>query len=202
MSRYFKSPTNSFDKIGVLSFKYLFMIGLPISIGVTLLADKIIQIVYGSMYIHSAIALQILVWSFFIMCVCTVPTLGLSSANKQHVVTTGMGITAILNIILNLVLIPKYSLIGAAIATIIVCSFEFFFEFYFMNKYAVKIRLLNGNFAKIVFASFAMGLFIVYSQLNIFLTVILVTFIYGVLIIILKALSKEDLSMFKKIISR
>ena len=202
MSKFFKSSMNSFYKISILSFKYLLMIGLPISIGITLLADKVILLVYGDVYINSTIALQILVWSFFIMCVCGVPTLTLNTIGKQHIVTTGMSITATLNIMLNLFLIPKYSLVGAAIATIIVCFFEFFFEFYFMNRYAVKIRLLNGDFAKIGFASFVMGSFIIYFQANIFLTVILAALIYLLLILISKALSKEDFRMFREIFPR
>jgi O-antigen/teichoic acid export membrane protein len=201
MSRFSKSSIDAFNKIGTLSFKYLLILGLPISIGVTLLADKIILLVYGPEYIVAIIALQILVWSFFIMCLCGIPTTSLNATNKQHIVTAGMGITAILNIILNLILIPKYSLVGAAIATIIVCFFEFFFEFYFMNKYAVKIRLVNGDFAKVIFASFVMCSFIIYFPANIFLTIILATFIYGLFIIVSKAFSKEDLSMLKKIIS-
>ena len=136
------------------------------------------------------------------MAICGIPTTSLNAINKQHIVSAGMGIAAILNILLNLILIPKYSIAGAAGATIIVCVFEFFYEFYFMNRVAVKIRLMNGDSVKIVLASFMMGLFIIYSKENIFYTVIISTFVYTAFIIILKVFSLNDLIVIKKIIYR
>jgi len=84
LSKYYGSARSSFDKVGTLSFKFLLMVGLPISVGVTLLAEKIIQLVYGSAYINSSYALQIMVWVFFINCIAIAPFHALNSANKQH----------------------------------------------------------------------------------------------------------------------
>ena len=56
------------------------------------------------------------------------------SANKQSIVTIEVGIAAILNVIMNILLIPKYSLAGASIATTAIWIFEFFFVFIWISK--------------------------------------------------------------------
>ena len=103
-------------------------------------ANKIILIIYGTQYANSVLALKILIWAFFLICVSTVTSGLLNSINKQRIVTIGTGIGALLNIILNLILIPKYSLDGAASATVAIELFGFLFYFYFASKYLNLIR--------------------------------------------------------------
>ena len=45
------------------SFKYLLILGLPIAVGTTLLANPIILLIYKSGFTQSIVALQILIWS-------------------------------------------------------------------------------------------------------------------------------------------
>ena len=203
LSKYYGSARSSFDKVGTLSFKFLLMAGLPISVGISLLAEKIIQLVYGSAYINSSYALQIIVWAFFINCIAIVPFHALNSANKQHLAMISEGIAAALAVMLNLLLIPKYGLIGAASATVIALVFCFSLYLYSLNRYVLKIRLINGDSAKITAAGLVMGLFVFYySSSNLFLVIASSALIYLTLLILTKALSKEDLSMLKEIISR
>ena len=203
LSKYHGSARSSFSKVGTLSFKFLLMVGLPISVGVTLLAEKIIQLVYGSAYINSSYALQIMVWVFFINCIAIVPFHALNSANKQHLVMISHGIAAGLNVPLNLLLIPKYSLIGAASASVTAFVVCFSLYYYFSNRYALRIRLVNGDFVKIMAAGLVMGLFVFYySSSNLFLVIASSAVIYLALLIMTKALSKEDLMLFREIVPR
>lgn len=202
MSRYFKSSKDGFEKLGTLSFKYLFLFGLPTTLGITFLANKIMILVYGNQYLGGIVALQILIWSFFVMCIDTISTCALNSSNKQHIITISIAISALLNVILDFILIPKYSLVGAAISTVIACSFSFFFNFIFLNKYRIKISLIDVNLAKVILASSVMGFFVFYSSLNMWITILLAVILYGGIIFVTKTLSKEDLEIFKKIFFR
>ena len=203
LSKYYGSARSSFDKVGTLSFKFLLIVGLPISVGISLLAEEIILLVYGSAYLNSAYALQIMVWVFFISCIAIVPFHALNSANKQHSAMISLGIGAGLNVLLNLLLIPKYGLIGAASASVTAFFVCFSLYFYFCNRYALQVKLFNVDFVKIMAASLVMGLFVFYySSSNLFLVIASSAVIYLTLLILTKALSKEDLSMLKGIISR
>jgi len=202
LSKYYGSARSSFDKVGTLSFKYLLMLGLPISVGVTLLAEEIIQLVYGSAYLNSSYALQIIVWVFFINCIAVVPFHALNSANKQHLVMISEGVGAVLAVLLNLLLIPIYGLIGAASATVIAFASAASLSFYFLNRYVLKFRLINGDFAKVMAASLVMGLFIFYFHSNFFLVIASSAVIYLALLILTRALSNEDLILFREIFPR
>jgi O-antigen/teichoic acid export membrane protein len=202
LSKYYGSARSSFDKVGTISFKFLLMVGLPISVGISLLAEEIILLVYGSAYLNSAYALQIIVWVFFINCIAIVPFHALNSANKQHLAMIIQGISASLDVLLNLLLIPMYGLIGAASATVIAFVFNFLLYFYFCNRYVFQVKLFNVDFVKIMAAGLVMGLFVFYySSSNLFLVIASSAVIYLALLILTKALSKEDLSMLKGIIS-
>ncbi|MGP8024560.1 MAG: polysaccharide biosynthesis C-terminal domain-containing protein [Methanobacterium sp.] len=50
-------------------------------------------------------------------------------------------VAAIFNIALNLLLIPKYSYIGASLATVVTELFCFIFGLYFLNKWGYKIKV-------------------------------------------------------------
>lgn len=99
------------------TLRYMAMIGIPIGFGTTVLADRIILFLFGADYIESVLPLQIIIWAMvliFINCVCPV---GLNAVNRQilSVLVTGIGI--IVNVSLNLVLIPGYGATGTSIAT-------------------------------------------------------------------------------------
>lgn len=192
ISRCFETTEGNLDKIGSLSLKYLLIIALPMSLLITIKAEDIVIVIYGEAYKNSAIALQILIWSFFVMCICAIPTVYLSSTNKQHIVAIGMGLTALSNVILNLILIPRYSIVGAAAATVIVSIFEFCFEFYFLNKYVIKINITDQTFVKIILANVIMIIGVIYLKMDIFVISMISVIVYVLLIITLRVFSKEE----------
>lgn len=63
MSRFYVSSKDSLRFAYETYFRYMVMIGIPIGFGTTLLADRIILLIFGAEYENSIIALQILVWS-------------------------------------------------------------------------------------------------------------------------------------------
>ena len=118
MSQYLNF-NDKLKKIYIFSFKLSLFAGAGIAIFTLLFARYIIIAVYGSGYAGSIISLQILVWAFFVMCISSVTSGLLSSVNKQNIVTVGAGAGALINVGLNLLLIPIYSLNGSAAATVI-----------------------------------------------------------------------------------
>ena len=144
MSRYFKTADGNLKKIYVQLLQVLFATGLFISIFVTIFSAEIIQILYGYEYSNSAMALKVLIWSFFIICISTISSTLLYSINKQKIVMIGTGLGAILNIVLNLILIPHYSLVGAAYATVVTELLGFIIYFYYSTK-LLKINWKNSH---------------------------------------------------------
>jgi O-antigen/teichoic acid export membrane protein len=94
----------------------MLILGVPIAVGTTILASKIILLIFGYEYVPSIIVLQILVWTTAFSFVGGVFANLFQSTNRQIISTRIVVISAILNVILNIALIPKYSYTGASIA--------------------------------------------------------------------------------------
>jgi O-antigen/teichoic acid export membrane protein len=122
-------------KIFLKSFQISLIVGLLISIFVSLFAKEIIIFLYGREYIGSVLAFKILIWAFFIICISTITSGLLNSMNKQKIVAFGTGLGALINIMLNLLLIPGYSLNGAALATAITELVGFLIYIYFASRF-------------------------------------------------------------------
>lgn len=145
MSKYFilQNKKEELKNIYIRSFQVVSTLGLFISIVVTIFADKIIKLLYGSGYSNSVVSLQILIWAFFIICLSTVSSSFLNATNKQAIVVIGTAIGALINVVLNFLLIPQYSFIGAAFATVITEFFGFIIYFYYTIRFLdIKLKSL------------------------------------------------------------
>jgi PST family polysaccharide transporter len=97
----------------------LALIAIAISIPMTFLSQKIIMVMFGSGYAEAGPILAVHIWTslFVFMGVATSTWFIAEGLNNVSLGKTLLG--AILNVILNFLLIPKYAGLGAAIATII-----------------------------------------------------------------------------------
>lgn len=199
-SRDYNSMKDKVILIYERSFKYLYLIGLPLTIGTFILAQKIIFTIYGTKYFSSSIAvLQILSWFIFIKFVGYLTGILLSSINKQKLRMYAQGSTAILSIILNLILIPRYSFIGAAIATVASELVLFLMTYSFASVKFHFVNILKILYKPLI-ASILMGVIIIILNLNLFLSFIIGSTVYIVSVILLKILDQKDYQLLSRII--
>lgn len=202
MSASFKSSKEKLIKSYRISFKYLVIITLPIVIGTTFIADKIIFLIYGAEFAGSATALQILIWTLVFMSISNVLINLLVSINKQKLHMISSGLCAIVNITLNFILIPILNYNGAAIATVVTTAVLFTANFYFISKH-LHVLPIHKIIVKPVTSGLVMGAFIYYFiNINLFLLVPLSAAVYLVALLALKIFSKEDIEIFKKIMQK
>nr|WP_319372586.1 flippase [uncultured Methanobacterium sp.] len=180
------------------SFKYLSMLGIPIAVGTTLLADQIILFIYRTGYTEATVILQILIWAIPIIFVSYVLGASITSINKQHETVRISFLCMVLNIVLNLLLIRKYGYIGAAVVTVITELSLFLFYFHLISKHVCKIKL-REVLLKPIIASFIMALFIILVKTNLFVVIIIATLIYFAVLILLKSFSESDKEIFRQI---
>mgnify|MGYP000108938128 CR=1 FL=1 len=202
MSASFKSSKERLIRIYRLCVRYLFIIILPIAIGTTLLADKIIFLIYGAEFAGSATALQILIWALIFGSINSVLLNLLISMDKQKLNTASTGLCAIVDIVLNFILIPILSYNGAAIATVATGTVFFGASFYFVSKY-LQMLPIHKIVIKPIISCLLMGIFIYYFiNLKIFLLVPLAAGIYLAALFVFKEFQKDDVEIIKRVISR
>lgn len=100
-------------------YQLMFLTGLAIAIPISFLSPSLIELLFGRAYQPAAFVLSIHIWAgvFVFMGVANGKRMLTENLQKYTMVNTSIG--AFINIILNLILIKKYGINGAAIATII-----------------------------------------------------------------------------------
>jgi O-antigen/teichoic acid export membrane protein len=124
----------------------------------------------------------------------------LNACDRQKQNMRNMIIVSISSIILNLILIPRYFAIGAAITVlttnILMVSLGFI-QSRLIVKYD-KIKILSA-FGKIFLASAAIGFLAFYlkNEINIFVNIIFCALLYPILIMLLQVIKKDEVLHIK-----
>jgi O-antigen/teichoic acid export membrane protein len=102
-----------------LALKALIGLAFPIAVGTTVLADPIIRLLAGDEYLpHSANALRVLIWFLPFSFSNALLQYVLIALNRQRFITGAFAIATGFNVLANLLLIPRFGYIGAAVTTI------------------------------------------------------------------------------------
>jgi len=119
-------------------FRWLVRIAYLIALPMTFVSSILVTFVYGLDYQRSGLILAIHIWTavFVFMGVGSTPWTINENAIKYSLLQTISG--AVINISLNLILIPLFSGVGAAIATLIAQIFSSFL----INAFIPKLRVL------------------------------------------------------------
>ena len=138
IERYHKRLQNLYDLLVAIS--------LPVAILVSIFANQIIHILYGNPYQGAGILLSIHIWSgIFVF---------LGSASSQFLLAEGFTLIsfsrtafgALVNVVLNLWLIPIYGALGASIATLIAYASSTFFILAIPHTREQGLRMLKSLF--------------------------------------------------------
>lgn len=97
----------------------LIIIGLIAAIITSLISDVVINILYGYEYLTSSIVLRIHIWGGIFVAMGVISGRYFLSDNKRTYLFIRTLVGAVLNIVLNVILIPTYGILGAASATLI-----------------------------------------------------------------------------------
>jgi len=139
---------NTFQK----TIDILILAVMPVLILFFLLSPYIIQIIAGSGFAPSALALRILVFSLPFTFLISPFSYLLVASKKQTRLIYVWGAMSILNIILNLILIPYFSYRGAAVVTVFTEAVTLVILFYLLRT-ALHIRAAFGYLRKIIVPS-------------------------------------------------
>ena len=192
LSKYHERAKSSFVRTYEKSVKYLLYLALPMAVVITFLAQPIVNLIFGSEFSGSAVALQVLIWASAVMYVTMVLGTTLVTANKQMFGLKVNIITVILNIIMNVFMISRYSYVGAAITTIISEVFGLIIGIYYLNRWGYKLNMKNIFLPPLLGLSVAGVASIILITMNVNVLIISLIFILLYGMIVYKTGIKED----------
>ncbi len=119
MSALSKESHEQLARTYVKSTTLLFFLALPIALGIALLADPLIPLLFGAQYLPAVPAIRVMIFSIvFLFFNFPIGSL-LVATNRQAINTTLLGVAMTINIITNIIAIPILGILGPALAALL-----------------------------------------------------------------------------------
>ena len=201
MTKRLRDNKEKAQKIIAHSFNFLFMCAVPIVVGGMILARPFVRLIMndeflsnaGTGFLGSDLAFQLILVTLLFSFVGHLFAYVLVAVDKQKKLLVINLTVVIFNVVLNLILIPKYGFCGAGVATIISQALVLILTFR-ESKKIISIPIQVSKFFRIVFAGVLMGLIIFpLAHLNIFLVVGIGGITYGMFILLLRVVTTKTL---------
>ncbi len=190
-------------KILAGSLRLMVILLVPMVILMSVFAKPILLDFYGKSYTAGAYPMSILVYGVGFLTIFYVMSFAMNGAGKTKIPMTISIIGVIVNIILNYILIKKYSIAGSAIATSITSFICMLFMLYYLYR-EFKVLINIKSLANILIAGVGTYYFATFFSKGeiIFLLWSLIIFsFYLFLLYLLSEIKKEDLIFFKNMLA-
>ena len=188
LSRAWEREKGRFPGVYTFGMRWMVLSGFPLAVGLSMLSPEIAAVLFStstSVEVDKvSIALQWLSWAGGLIFITTAVQAVLRATDKRSAFSVLMGTTAILNICLNLYLIPRFSHVGTAIAMVISEAFLLIFGIGYISRNIVKLRETPLIFrtllkASILSAVMGIGLVLLKGSLSIWVLIPLAVLFYG-----------------------
>jgi O-antigen/teichoic acid export membrane protein len=215
LSKHVKEGSERVSRILRLAFDFLFMAGMPVTMGLFILAYPIIFLItqpefltdLDAGFFGSDMALKILVFAMFFSYMNSLFTYSLVAVNKQQHLLWINGSAAIFNIAANFAVIPQWGFRGAAFTSILTEAYILFFAWLVARRF-INYKLDWLAFSKTVLATAVMGVvvwklrepsfyWLGMENLNVLLLSVIGAAVYGVMLLVLRAVPHEFLRKAK-----
>ena len=189
--------------------KWMFSLTLPGFMLVFLFPGEVLSVLFGAEYVEAAVALQILSLGFVIHTFLGPNGATLIVLGKTRLAMLFSIITVSMCVILNVILVPHFSMTGAAIASALSLTVTNIMASMAIYKYS-GIHPFRWNYIKPVIISVVIGILIYYTVYNMFdasiimllLFFILFSAVYLVIIFCTRSFDEEDITLLAQIAER
>jgi O-antigen/teichoic acid export membrane protein len=185
------------------SLKYLFTAGLLVVLIGVAFSEPIITYMYGDAYLPASSALKVLFFASGVLFISPLVSASLTAINRQK---TNLYISIInvgLNLSLNLLFIPRWSFVGASVATLITeavgCGLALLATARFLN-----IRISAGSLMRdariLAPISLSILIFYLFRDTHFVLAAFVVTVAYCSALFLVRWFNVDDISRMKRMI--
>lgn len=143
MTRYHYSEPSKLVHLYRASFFFLGALALPIAVGITILSEPIVLLIFGEAFTGAIQPLRIIIWSILFLYL-NVPNSRLMLVHdRQLLLSTLLTFTMVLNILLNLLLNPTLGAVGAASARLISAIAFFIPSYLYVIKFLIPYNVIK-----------------------------------------------------------
>ncbi len=181
--------------------RFMVAVALPMAVGGMLLARPIIVLLAGEDFADAAPVLSVLVWAPAVLYIyIVVNSLVISQLTKFAIGITAANVAV--NIIGNIILLPRVGIMGAAIMTLVSEILQGIFYFYFVRKKITDFAFFSLIWKPII-ASIIMAVVVWYARALPFVVVVVAGAItYVVVLGLFRFFKKEDITFIKMVLGK
>jgi O-antigen/teichoic acid export membrane protein len=180
-------------------FKALVILGWPITVGVFLLASQFNSLL--ELYPQSEPALQILALAIVFMFADNTFAATLNAIDKQNVFAFVAMVGLVINVGVNLIVIPRYGYLGASWAVVVTEAALVVVGWFVLRAQLGTIQVVRTSWKALV-AGLVMGAFIYVanphqSRALLFVVVVASALIYGAVLLVLRVADSEEINVIR-----
>ena len=145
LARYGQKSNEDARRLGERSLRFMMVVIMPLTLFLMFTADPIVSWLsdYGNSP-DSITVLQIVIWGLPLQAAAIIFSRLLITANQEKVfVRIGLG-SMLMNVVLNVILIPRYSYFGASAATIVSMTVSFLLHYYFVRQTELRSPVMRS----------------------------------------------------------
>lgn len=202
MSNFFENRREMLKVTFEKSIKYMTGLIIPVALAVTIYSKDIIQVVYGSQYLPSAMTLSILIWTVSLLFINNICSVLLNASHEEVNVTKTYAVAALFNIIMNFIMIPYLSYDGAAITTVLsdLLILIILMRIIYKSGYRPTGKICI-DLGKIIIASLVLAAILTWLKLNMWVALPVGIITYLITCYLLRLFDDEDKHIIREIIN-
>jgi O-antigen/teichoic acid export membrane protein len=192
LARSYKESMSEFGDSLKRLFRIFVLIAIPVGIGGTILASRIIGLLYAPEYQKAAIVFQLSIWSVVFVIYRVVFENALIASSSQRSYLVGYVLAGALTVAGNLLLVPVLGLIAPSIVGIL-SEFVLLTYFVVSCKYIRPLHIVKMT-VKPLLAGLLMGLALVLFPLSLIVSLVLGTLVYAVFLLVFRCLTIDEVA--------
>jgi O-antigen/teichoic acid export membrane protein len=195
-----RDSTKALSKSYSRSFRFLFITGLPLALGMGLLAEPIVGLLYGDQFLEAVPAIQILMLALMASFVNFAGTHALVSLNRERAVLGISAASLAINFALNLLLIPFLGHIGAAVTSVASEGLVLVLQLRLLNQELGHTAIVRG-LVKPLIAGLAMaGFLLAFRDVSVVALIVPAGVIYLGILLLLRAFHADEVEIFRTLL--
>jgi len=194
----FLSEKSAIGPLFEKSWRYLFVIIFPVAFGLMAVADPVVRQVFGQQFAPSVAPLRVLLISLIFGFLSFIPGALLNATNKQKIQTGLMAMALMISVILNLILLPRLGITGAAVAALTSNAVLCLAGLYFSSRQVfINFKNIFRYMNQTLWPALAMGAVVYYlaGRIHYLPTILIGGAIYLVLICFTGVINRENVTI-------
>ena len=182
-----------------MACKYLIALALPIMFFGMFFGKPLMLFLYGNEYLQAVDAWKILIFSVGFMFLWSIFIVLLNAIDHPKVPLKGVTIGTIVNVSLNLFLIPKYGYLGASASTVVAEIILFSFLLYSLNQYGYPLNLMKHSLKPVLASLLCVFIIFVMPDINIILIVVVSGGSYLLFLVMFGFFGPSEIKLFHEL---